>query len=250
MVGDLGKGMANSLFDLLEHKPPQAAKLWKELPGWYLQYLYGWKPLMDDITNSVGRLVDYDLALDVFHLKLRGKWKGRGEYITPDFPAFTSAGQWTLRSRLTLEQINRCVLRYDVPNDRLAGLQPLGFFGGLWEGAPYSFVLDWIAPIGDWLTALDANSLGIYFKEGTSSEIVKVLDVVTEDRSQELAPPGYTQYAMNYQVTLERSPWNFVRTLETPWSITSRVPFRADLNLQHAAQGLSLLAVAMKALGG
>jgi len=249
MVGDLGKGMANSLFDLLEHKGPQFAANWKKLPGWYLQWLYGWKPLYDDIDNATARLQKQIAVGNTLHVILRGKWKGRG-IKTVDNAGSSWGGYWRVATDLELLQRNKAVFRYDVPMTMLDNLQPTGFFGGLYEGAPYSYVLDWIAPVGRWLTALDANSLAIYFKEGTSSEVVKVVGSSSRDVSMEGAPPGYIYEMSNYETQLLRAPWNFTRTLETPWSITSRVPFRADLNLQHAAQGLSLLAVAMTGLGG
>lgn len=245
MVGDLGKGMAHELESAMSRRGANLARHWKKLPGWYLQYLYGWKPLMDDISNITDRLVKGFDAGNTLHVMLKGKWKGRGEILTSN-DGGTWGSYFNVDTYLLVEQRNTAVFKYAFPADRLPTLEPIGFFGGLWEAAPMSFVLDWIAPVGTWLTALDANALACYFVEGSSSEVVRTLSSRCEAR--QIGEPAWTATLRNYDTELIIPPYNFTRTLESPWSITSRVPFRADLNLSHAAQGLSLLSQAMKRL--
>lgn len=244
MVGDLGKGLAHELFNAGEKYGRNIARHWKKLPGWYLQYLYGWKPLMDDIANATDRLVRGFDEGNTLHVILKGSWKGRGEVVTDNFKGGSWGSVWNVDTYWDLSQKNRCTMKYAFPADRLPNLQPMGFFGGLWEAAPFSFVADWLAPTGTWLRALDANALAIYFVEGSSSEVVRVVGVRSVHR------PLLTIQAQlrRYETEIIRAPYNFTRVLESPWSITSRIPFRADLNLSHAAQGLSLLTQAMKRL--
>lgn len=241
MVGDLGKGMAHSLEEAMSKKGVGIARHWKKLPGWYLQWLYGWKPLMDDISNATDRLVKGFDEGNTLHVVLKGKWKGRKEIITGNFGGGARGWAGEVFTTWLIEQKNRSVFKYAFPADRLPTLQPTGFFGGLWEGAPYSFCLDWLAPVGTWLNALDANTLAVYFVEGCSSEMVRALQCSSE--------PGSVEAEMrNYATEIIIRPWNFTRVLESPWSIFTRVPFRADLSLSHAAQGMALLTQAMKRL--
>lgn len=248
MVGDLGKGLANQLFDAASRKGATGinARNWKKLPGWYLEYLYGWAPLADDIANGVDKLID-EIRFNDSHLdvNLVGKWSGRGEMTFDNALGSTWGSNNTTDTTLQLKQFNKTVMRYRIPFDRLENLQPLGFFGTQYELAPFSFVLDWVLPVGTWLNALDANALAIYFVEGSTSEMVRATSSSTRLRYPGGGGGTLISGVAGYDVEIQRWPFRFQRILETPWSITSRVPFRTDLNLSHAAQGLSLLAQAL-----
>jgi hypothetical protein len=246
MVGDLGKGLAHELTVAGNKYGTGVARHWKKLPGWYLQYLYGWKPLMDDIGLITDKLVKGFDAGNSLHVILKGRWKGRREQEFSNSIGGSWSNQAQVITHLLLEQRNTSVFKYAFPADRLPNLEPIGFFGGLWEGAPYSFVLDWIAPVGTWLNALDANALACYFVQGSSSEIVRTIAVRSEHRPYPAYP--WASELRRYETSLIVPPYNFSRVLESPWSITSRVPFRTDLNLRHAAQGLALLSQAMQRL--
>lgn len=246
MVGDLGKGLSKQIENGLSSGLLKGlAREWKTLPGKYLEYLYGWRPLMDDISNITDRLIDGFDAGNTLHVCLAGKWSGRGEKIVTNFDGGSWGTYFTVETKLLIHQKNRTVMKYAFPADRLPNLEPTGFFGGLYEGAPYSFVLDWISPVGTWLNALDANALAIYFVEGCTSELVKVL----ETNSQHVGTnPGWKVELYDYEPTFIVKPYKFTRVLEDPWSIKARVPFRTTLNLSHAAQGIALLTQAMKRL--
>lgn len=245
MVGDLGKGIAEGLdAQMTKHGQArwgrQQMRNWKQLPSWYLQYLYGWKPLADDIENAVDQLSEQLLLNDSLHVILRGKWKGRGERIHSSSAGGLAVG-WSTVYTLLVQQRNQAVFRYDIPNTGLENVQPLGFFGNLWEGSPYSFVLDWVAPIGDWLTALDANALAPYFLEGCVSEYLKTLSVVRREEPQ----PGWTLSSLGGSPITGVKPYSFSRVLRGPSTLGVRIPIRNPLSLDHAAQGLSLLSQAL-----
>lgn len=246
MVGDLGKGLSRELMsEIGKRGATGVARHWKKLPEWYLQYLYGWRPLMDDISLITDKLVDTIKFTDFMKVKLVGKWKG-----TAVKTVSSMGGVWgsnfNVDTSFTLTQRNKTVMTYGFPIDRLPNLEPIGFFGGLWEGAPYSFVLDWLAPVGSWLNALDANALACYFLEGCSSEMVRASNPTSRHKNR--GDLSWITEMSRYDTEFIIPPYNFTRTLESPWSFTSRIPFRADLNLNHAAQGLSLLTQALKRL--
>jgi len=246
MVGDLGKGLANQLGKAMTKYGPQNARNWKKIPGWYLEYLYGWKPLMDDIDNITDRLVKSIDMGKTMHVMLKGTWKGYGDLVVSNFDGAAWGQPYKVESTLRLKQKNTSVFKYMFPSDRLPGLRPTAFFGTTYELAPFSFVLDKLLPVGTWLNALDANALACYFTEGSSSEMVRVQSIV---RQQHVGvEPGWTVKMSRFETVLQNPPWNFTRVLENPWSIFTRVPFRADLHLSHAAQGLALLTQQLKKL--
>jgi hypothetical protein len=246
MVGDLGKGISHGI-DNLMHKHTrgkygrEVMRNWKKLPGWYLEYLYGWKPLADDIENAVRELSEGILFGDSLHLILKGRWKGIGEKVVLVTGSPFAAG-WDAEYTLQVEQRCKAQFRYDIPNSGLENVQPLGFFGSLWEGSPYSFVADWIAPIGTWLNALDANALAPYFTEGCVSEYLKTTSI----GKKIVARAGWTLSVQDRSSLIGIKPYSFTRVLRGPYTVNVRIPIRNPLNLNHAAQGLSLLTQALK----
>lgn len=63
-------------------------------------------------------------------------------------------------------------LDYELENPFVATLAQLGITNPaelIWELVPYSFVIDWFVPVGNYLSAFDA-ALGWHFKGGTITE--------------------------------------------------------------------------------
>lgn len=246
MVGDMARGIAEGLdAQMTKHGRKQWGRQqmrnWKKLPGWYLQYLYGWKPLADDIENVVDQLSESIQFNDSLHVILKGQWKGRGEKVFRVTAGGLTVG-WATEYSLVVEQRNQAQFRYDIPNSGLANVQPLGFFGNLWEGSPYSFVLDWAAPIGQWLTALDANALAPYFVEGSVSEYLKTVSI----SAKEVSVGGWQVSSLGGGPINGIKPYSFSRVLRGPSTLSVGIPIRNPLSLNHGAQGLALLAQKLK----
>ena len=245
MVGAMGRGIAEGLGDQFSKHGQarwgrQQMRNWKKLPGWYLEYLYGWKPLADDIENIVRQLsesIDYG---DSLHVILKGRWKGRGEKVISARAGGLAVG-WRTDYHLIVEQRNQAQFRYDIPKSGVENVQPLGFFGNLWEGSPYSFVLDWAAPVGQWLTALDANALAPYFTEGCVSEYLKTISIRAEEVGE-----GWHLSSLGGGPISGIKPYSFSRVLRGPSTLSVGIPIRNPLSLNHAAQGLALLSQALK----
>lgn len=109
-----------------------------------------------------------------------------------------------------------------------------------WELVPFSFVVDWFAPVGDWLNALDAT-LGYSFLSGTRSTIRR-------RTGQYRASPAYTHSwvssgmrrywsgdasASLYQVELDRTLY------ASPPTPALRI--KNPVSPGHMANGLGLL---------
>lgn len=245
MVGNLAKGVANGVDGLMTEKYGKNVRnvmsKWKKLPEWYLQYLYGWKPLADDIENAVDQLSEQFDEGNSYHVILKGSWKGRREIQYKVTCGGITIG-WEVVYTVLLQQKNRAVFRYDIPKTGLANVQPTGFFGTLWEGSKGSFVLDWLVPVGTYLSALEANALAPYFTEGCVSEVVKVIST-----SGKVEPVGgWSIVTTGGAPSMRLHPFRFRRVLKGPYTVSTRPPIRNPLNLQHAAQGLALLSQVMK----
>ena len=136
-----------------------------EASAW-LEMEYGWKPLLNDIYNGV------NLAQDSL------KWRDG------------SGGQMSVTRRLTeglqvrtntvsnlwLEQKHETEgfgsvevkMRYRLADPDLNYLTQIGLANPLtilWEALPYSFVIDWLLPVGNFIEGL-SNTLGLQFTSG------------------------------------------------------------------------------------
>lgn len=129
----------------------------------WLEYQYGWKPLMSDIYATCSLLDE--------QAKRRKIITGKGTHRSGTDPTYTfpqiNAGLMYVNPKV----ISGAYCRADwvIHNSVAAQLNRLGLTNILeigWELIPFSFVIDWVAPIGDYLGALGAG-WGLTFKGGS-----------------------------------------------------------------------------------
>lgn len=146
----------------------------------WLALQYGWLPLLSDIHGAVS---DSVTSLSRLSPDLSVKRVLKVPYKHPIGPV-TNA---TYGSLLPTETIDKSFygvkvrLDYSVDNLVLSNLSNVGFLNPwliAWELVPFSFVVDWLAPVGNWIEALDATQ-GLTFKGGTCTTFYK-LDVVSK----------------------------------------------------------------------
>lgn len=122
----------------------------KQFSSWWLEAVYGWLPLVNDMKEGAEFLAhqlnvpfaqSYRAAVRK-ELNLTRVTSGPGYGVT-----ITSYGKSTRTHRRGL--IARIAEKPSVP--KLLGLTSLESV--IWELVPWSFVVDWVIPIGDWLTA-------------------------------------------------------------------------------------------------
>lgn len=136
----------------------------------YLQYAYGWKPLMQDIHGII------ELA----------KESGKKPLLLNGYGVSKQAGQtkrlvfdnYSQNSRTSLGPLqasskHACSLWASIdPNySGTRALNQLGLLNPLslgWDIMPWSFVIDWVLPIGPVLSALTASA-GLNFVDGSIS---------------------------------------------------------------------------------
>lgn len=208
----------------------------KELGGAILAYQYGAKPLCSDIYGAVE-------ALDK---RNRDDWmvtvKGSSSEIYP------VSGSWTypLRSSRERRLIEGGILygayaRADlVPkNDALISAVSLGLTNPVslaWELAPFSFVVDWALPLGEYFSQFDAH-LG-YEVRGYSMSVFLKQKLFWRG----LGSPVGNGYTYLNDISQRYSRVYLNRT------VSDTIPFAAFLGLKdpfsktHVLNGLALLA--------
>lgn len=141
---------------------------WKDVPGAYLEYLFGMKPLADDVTNAVQVLTDRSQAVNsALLMRLRGKhvyedtreehyWRN----VVSDAPIYGT---------VRIKQTNRASMTFQLPSWYWETLPPVTFFSELWETTRLSFVADWVLPVNQWIAGFEGFQLRPFFEWGTVS---------------------------------------------------------------------------------
>lgn len=166
------------LKDIFDYSPARtyaevaSGRLPKRIADAWLEFHYGWKPLAQDVWG-MSDLILQQLAENK-PLFVHGRGKGFE----------SSAGSLTCPTRLNSAAATgvafSCEAKVGVKTVLSAYVDPdavgrLANQAGLinpaslaWELVPYSFVLDWIVPIGSFLSALQAP-VGLKFRGGTTT---------------------------------------------------------------------------------
>ena len=139
----------------------------------------------------------------------------------------------------------KVVLHYWFPNQAGEMLPTMTPFGTAWEAAPWSFVVDWFVPIGDWIGAMEATQYAIYLHDAVLTQSVKVTSL-KNSRSRWVykhVPSGVTGEFFQPPTV---SGHSFLMTREVLSSIDVldriRFPsFSSKFGLPQASQALALL---------
>lgn len=131
--------------------------------GHWLEYHFGWEPLVNDIYNAVGFLND-----PLPSVRLRGKGTSVVHWVENQGP---SQDEYTHMHRITY---GADVAVYDPDLFLLnkAGLLNPALVA--WELVPFSFVIDWFVNLGGWLASL-TSFVGLSLQNEFSSSYGVVL---------------------------------------------------------------------------
>lgn len=131
-----------------------------------LEVQYGWRPLLQDIyaaTEECKRIVPNATQHIVVGLRNRIDFTQVGDYTSTPYGV-------TMTQKYTVEgfAFRRFVGEYRVNDRTLNRVASIGLLNPVaigWELLPFSFILDWALPIGNWINGLDAT-LGLTFLRG------------------------------------------------------------------------------------
>lgn len=187
----------------------------KDAADFWIELQFGWLPLMNDIHSGVN-LVNKGLenpksTLSVVRRLQQGlpfsEWTGTNEPYG-----------WTKRSvKMDAKALVEVRYRFRVSDPFLHELVTLGVDNPAyvaWVALPWSFLVDWLLPVGDWLQALSAP-LGLTFVDGyMSSRREGVIDIFGEEFGAMHDPTFPTVWRSS------KSAWTRVSALEL-----SRYPY-------------------------
>jgi hypothetical protein len=132
--------------------------------GW-LEIQYGWLPLLSDIWNGV-QFVNEGLQLPSTVYTVTRRVSGRLPHIQFMAEAPTGWSDYSITSDYRHDVEVKHTMR--ISNANLAYLAGIGLDNPAylaWVGTPFSFVVDWMVPIGPWLQSL-TTPLGLEYVTG------------------------------------------------------------------------------------
>lgn len=221
----------------------------------WLELQYGWKPLLSDIHGAMTALNERESRSNMYTACVTKARTEKRRFTTGNLRKYpfcdtgenNFSGSFWYRHDYT--ETYQAYIRYDYVRDTgipVDALSRLGFTNPLslaWELLPFSFVVDWTLPIGDYFNLLDA-SVGWNFRSGTvSTKAVRkskhlVTDIFYQGRTAE---SGYaTGKGVGRVVNFDRIVVSSPPSVRMP-SVDTRAS-----NL-HIANGLALVSSAFLA---
>jgi len=128
----------------------------KSLSQAWLALRYGWMPLLKDMDDGAAWLAQINYGQDQ---SLMTRVRGRKVFVKTDGPSASelAAYRYLYMRRVTVHKVQYIITGLKVSSStKPPSLASLA--GVAWEIVPYSFVCDWVAPIGGYLQALRTSS--------------------------------------------------------------------------------------------
>jgi len=257
LIGGTAKRLGGAINDLRRGNIPGAVKsLWshsnprfrrrggpslsKDLANNWLELQYGWKPLLQDIRDSMEALARYNLA-NANIKRVTGSATAEDK-VTSDLALFEYGT--VVGGKVITTTNSRFVygLRYRVDNHLTSFLAQTGFTNPLslaWEILPFSFVVDWFLPISNYLQTFSAWD-GLQFVDGFTTSFTRQRATVVISYSGSPVPsdPHYT-FTAHGSMTREWVKLSRSKITSFP---SGRFPqFKNPLSVVHVSNALALM---------
>lgn len=159
--GDLGRfcdnfGISPKRGHSRRSRPQDASRLW-------LEYHFGWSPLLGDIYDAVNLLQSPFSAIPIY--------RGRSSYGGIERASPSGSWTWTTTFRSWRYSFHYQARVY-CSNPNLMLANQLGLVNPIslaWELVPFSFLVDWFIPVGQFLNSF-TDFIGLEVKEPFTTE--------------------------------------------------------------------------------
>lgn len=208
----------------------------------WLEFSYGWKPLINDVYTQCENLANY--LTEKSSAVREAKGSAKSELITRKVTS-GGPGTWITTRNASHRSRFRYVVRYTVPEGSNSIANVFGLTNPMivaWELIPFSFVADWFLPVGNYLESLTATQ-GLVFHSGTLTIKQRAeISVSTMSDGKSIADQGGTRRfiltgggkCINNISSKERV---VLSSFPTP-----RLPsFKNPLSVSHATSALALI---------
>jgi len=151
----------------------------------FLELQYGWRPLLSDIYGSA------ELIAEKYHGQPKTRVEKRQTLYRTGKSSFSPEPLLTVVVNAERKYSVKYVLYYSAQSE-IHTLSEVGITNPAllaWELLPWSFVVDWLLPVGNYLSSLDA-SLGLSFEKGTKTIANEYNCIMTHEGSSQFDSDG------------------------------------------------------------
>lgn len=207
-----------------------------------LELRYGWQPLLQDLYGSVELIAQASMREERnrAHVRVKKQYTSKMKVMGRE-TTYTHSFLVERRAVVTRQM----TIDYAVDQPVVHSLAQVGIINPavvLWEITPWSFVVDWLIGIGDFLGTLDAT-FGLVFKRGCTTDSTEYFVTVTSTLPG--ADNGYHRMVFAHgQGTKRRFQLNRYRLSQFP-----DVPIpvvKNPMSLVHVENALALLSQTFK----
>lgn len=221
----------------------QPRSLEKRLNDWWtgkwLEYSYGLKPLLSDVDAQMRNLAEYmtDKSLDERVAKGSAKLQIRKTTVDyPDGPALKR----TLVVDQRLRVKYRVIYRIDAQPDFITQFGMMNIPLVVWELIPFSFVIDWALPIGNWLESLRAYD-GLTFIKGFKTTSIQSSLVHTVESTGKTVGSNPYRYYVGDTILGTNTLFSVDRVKLTEFPRPSFPTPKSPVSLSHAISAIALI---------
>lgn len=202
----------------------------KDFGDAFLEWHFGWEPLINDIGQSVETLQKTDFGLRQIRSSVLEQYQENHRFESGD-SYIRDEQQGTLQVKMGISA------RISNPNAFLANR--MGFVNPLsvaWEAVPFSFVVDWFANVGQCLSSF-SDFVGVEITDSFTTTFQRGNRYWKNVTGSSPGFPSVTYTFGSFGVICERQPFVSGPSLEVK-------PFKG-LSLTRAATAISLLVKAL-----
>lgn len=210
----------------------------------WLELQYGWKPLLMDIDGSMRSLANFYNLPE--HVSRSVSASARKELITRGVETDDATHVAPVGTREDwVDTRVKYTLRYRIDSRLKSFLSQTGFTNPvnlIWEILPYSFVLDWFIPIGNYLSNLSAYD-GLTFVDGCKTTFTRqrYISLLNFTGTYAGLPPGVN---VSIYGSYRRDRYILKREKLTSFPSQNVPRFKNPLSVEHALNGIALLKAA------
>lgn len=229
------RGIVTALADL---NPRRWIRNSKDIANHILAFKFGVEPLLADAHGLGVALAKVSNQPD--KLVVHGRSK-RTVTETTQSTTLSAGSPWTYNTLTTKRTVEvHYVCEYTINNGALSLLQSVGLVNPAeiaWEVMPWSFVVDWFLPIGNYINLLSCDA-GLVFSGGTKT--VKTTDVTTYTR-RGTGIHSQSYYWLTGSSTASRHQVTKTRTVLSNAPRPSFPDFKNPYSSTHFVEALALL---------
>lgn len=243
MTADLVVDSCKRLAGMVLHARRTALHISDPFKLW-LTWKYGWQPLLGDVHSAVTKLMDEEGQPRKITVKAGGRERFYSYDAGIDSPMGTGPA---FKVDRVVRGIHSSNVRLDYVENQHPALRTLcqeGLTNPLalaWELVPFSFVVDWFLPVGNFFNCLDAT-LGWDFLGGSCSSVTRMNYKVTNPRLSPDNTPG--AWSGSCSATGKATRVKFTRKVYSSSPLPHRPYFNGKTSSTHVANGIALLGAA------